>query len=130
MTKNQKRAIEIARAAFPVDFGGRCRHFSFLYKGSKLICFAQNSVKTHARNRYNGKFLEAGACSELNCFIKVKNKISDLNWKKLTMVNIRLGKNGELLNSRPCKFCQHLCFNFLGIRDLSFSTEEGFKEYN
>ena len=131
VTKIQKQSIEIARAAFPADFGARrTLHFSFLYRGSKLLCFAENSEKTHARNRYNRKFLESGACSELNCFIKIKNKISDLNWAKMTMVNVRLGRKMEVLNSRPCKFCENLVFNFLGIRDLSFSTENGFKKYD
>ena len=131
VTKIQKQSIEIARAAFPADFGERrCYHVSFLYKGSKLLCFAENSSKTHARNRYNSKWDASASCSELNCFIRAKNTISDLNWRKLTMVNVRLGKKKEIMNSRPCIHCQHLCFNFLGIRDLSFSTENGFKKYD
>ena len=132
MTKNQKRAIEIARAAFPTDFGDRrCFHVSLLFRGSKLLCFAENSAKTHARNRFNSKW-DLGLkkqCSELRLFLAARSKIKEINWNKMTIINVRLGRRMEVLNSKPCLSCSNLV-KFVSPKALQYSTEEGFKEYD
>ena len=127
MTKIQKQSIEIARAAFPVDFGAkRTLHFSFLYKGSKLLCFAENSEKTHARNRFNCDWDLGlkGTCSELACFVKSR-RIKDLNWNKVTMINVRLGRKMEVLNSAPCRSCFNLLVKYLKVRNIVHTNQFG-----
>lgn len=128
--KVQERSIEIARALMPETFSDkRCYHFSLIFRGSKLLSIGQNSNKTHARNRFNKKWDDSKTCSELNCFIKAKNLISDLDWSKLTMVNVRIGRDLTVMNSAPCIFCQNL-IAYLGVRKLFYSTNEGiFKKY-
>ena len=132
VTKIQKQSIEIARAAFPSDFGERrCFHISFLFRKNRLLCFAENSSKTHARNRYNSKW-DLGLkkqCSELRLFLIARSKFKEIDWGKMTIVNVRLGRKMEVLNSAPCAACRNL-LSFLSPRELQFSTEEGFKNYD
>lgn len=129
MTKNQKRAIEIARAACQFN-GKRTFHLSLIFRKNKLLCFAENVAKTHTRNLYNCSFSvdKKGRCSELSAFLLAKSKFRELDWNKITIVNIRLGRDLEILNSRPCSSCESL-YAFINPRKLVYSTPEGFKTY-
>ena len=126
------KSIELARALMTKDWNGRrCFHLSFVYRKTQLMVVAENSTKTSSRNRFNSKsvLLKKGQCSELRAFISIKNKFIDFDWKKSTMVNIRLGRNGELLNSCPCGSCSNL-IKYVEVGSLWYSRDEGdFQNY-
>lgn len=123
-----EKSVEIASAMYPNDFGDRrCFHVSFLYNKNKLICCAENSAKTSPRNRYNSKWDLGikGMCSELRVFLMAKNKFENLDWARTTLVNIRIGKDGTIKNSRPCASCRSLIVGYLGMKKIFFSNDLG-----
>lgn len=135
MEKLFKKSIELSRALFPADFekeDRRCFHYSFLFNKTKLLVIAENKDSTHPRNRFNLKEFDIslkGVCSEMSLFLKAKSKFNNLNWKKLTLINVRLNRNGEVSNSCPCNSCKSL-INYLGLRNVYHSNESGgFTEY-
>ena len=95
------------------------KHYSFLIQDNKIVGFGLNrkgspypSYQDHCKIH-----------SETDCYKQVKG-ILQKN-KVFSIINLRLGKSGQLKNSRPCP----CCFNFLrsvGCREVWFSTEVGF----
>ena len=90
----------------------RCRHFSFIVDGSRIIKIGFNRSKTHPRNLkyhyYNkkGEFMadQVGVHSEMDAVIK-------LGWSDcsgLTIINTRIDRNGDLAMSKPCIGCTHM----------------------
>lgn len=128
MQKLFKKSLELSRALYPADFGERrCAHWSFLYSKNRLLVVGENKQKSHPRNRFNVKDFDVAlknCCSELICFVKAKNKFENLNWKKLTMVNVRIDKRGNIKNSRCCPACQNL-IKYLGIQEVYHTTDAG-----
>ena len=91
MVKIFNKALEIAWGLYPDTFGeARCHHVSCLFDKTKLLCVGQNSPNTHARNIFNNVRRDdlgvKATCSEMKMFI-AKNRFSNLNWKRLVMVN-------------------------------------------
>lgn len=129
-----EKAIELGRALYPIDFSKesrRCFHFSFLFKNNKLLCVGENAQKTHSRNRFNLKEFDVSlkhSCSELILFCRAKKKLN-VNWARATVVNLRIDRNGNIRNSKPCASCQNL-IAYLGIKDLYYSMDDGsFEKY-
>jgi len=86
----------------------RCRHFSFILDGNRILAIGINSPKTHP---YNLNF---------NYINKQKNRISDIigthsevnavlkygkNCKNLILVNTRINRKNEIDYSKPCNGC-------------------------
>jgi len=125
------RSLEIARALYSVDFGGRrCWHLSLLFERSKLLLIAENSTKTHARNIHNNQKAKFDlgkkqTCSEMVLFRRAKNKFANLKWNRWTLVNIRIDALGQVKNSYPCVHCENLLIDYLKIKKLYYTTEQG-----
>lgn len=87
----------------------RCRHFTFVFRGYRLLSVGVNSPKTHPRNllyRYVGRgevdiAPVVGTHSEMNAVLR----LGDEDPRGLTLVNTRVNRNGKLDNSRPCLGC-------------------------
>lgn len=113
---------------YPADFGlKRCFHISCLFDKTKLLIVAENEQKTHPRNLRNVKGFDISLknrCSELNLFIKAKNRFEKLDWKRLTIINVRIDQNEIVRNSCPCGACQNL-LNYLDVRNIFHSTDNG-----
>lgn len=109
-----KKSSEIALAMFPAEkkWSSRTRHITCIWDKTRLVSVGENSEKTHTINRRNNKnnfdLGQKRCCSEWSAINRAKNTRSNLNWKKLTIVNIRVGRKKEFLMSRPCIFCQSL----------------------
>lgn len=58
-------------------------------------------------------------------FTKIKNQY-DVNWKKIKIVNVRIGRDGEVKNSAGCTFCFNL-FRYLEVPFIYHTTSDGFK---
>lgn len=91
----------------------RTCHIAFIFKKNKIIEIGVNSPKTHSWNaRFNYHSQKTATCAELIAVIKsTKNKIC-LSDKSIAI--LRVDRNGQICNSRPCAGCQDLlsAFNF------------------
>jgi deoxycytidylate deaminase len=106
---NFDKIIEISHAlAGKKKHYHRCRHFSFILDGNRILSIGVNNPKTHP---YNLNF---------NYINKQKNKISHIvgthsevsavlkygkNCKNLILINTRINRKNELDYSRPCNGC-------------------------
>lgn len=116
---------DLARAMRPHDHDLRCFHASFLVRQGKILSIGMNSAKTHPINlglpyfgRDNKDFrLNCGTHSEVRCLLK------KVFFNKAIMVNVRIDRNGEIANSRPCKGCQSFLARF-NIPEVYFSVAE------
>lgn len=136
MRKQFKKSLELSRALFPTveeRNGRRCIHYSFLFNKTKLILVAENKQSTHTVNRYNLKKFDISLkniCSECRLFLKAKSKFDNLNWKKLTVINVRVNLNGEICNSRPCSACENL-LRYISPGEVYYTNNSGeFEEFN
>lgn len=98
------------------------RHFSYLLLGKKIVSIGLNNMKkTHPLGaRYNSQFPYIH--SEINSIVRSDMKVTEL--KNCTMVNIRLGKKGGLLLSRPCNSCARILADFQ-IGEVLYSNQFG-----
>lgn len=98
----------------------RCRHFSFILDGNKILKIGFNRSKTHPRNLlYNyknrrGEFMadQIGIHSEMDAVIK----LGATDCSGLSIVNTRINRNNELDMSKPCSGCLHM------LRSLNFNN--------
>jgi len=129
---NFSNIIQLGYALFdPSEHPLRCFHLSaILYKG-RLLSVAVNSPKTHSLNLKNPKFNISGenissskqSCSELRAILRLK-KMTNINSNKCILVNIRIGRNGQLANSAPCFSCSSL-LRYFSFKNVYFTDNNG-----
>jgi hypothetical protein len=106
-------------------------HFAFGYHGSRLLGIGQNipdktntqAVKLTRRFNLDNKYP----------FLHAETDLISRLWHKyyidsdLSVVIVRLNKNGKLRNSKPCEKCMKI-LQALDINKIFWSTEDGFKK--
>ena len=107
----------------------RCRHFSFILDGTKIIKIGFNRDKTHPKNlsydykNRRGEMMsdQIGIHSEMDAIIKLG--ITDCSG--LTLINTRINRNNRLDLSKPCRGCTDLLkrLNFKNIYYVNSSGE-------
>lgn len=98
-------------------------HFSFLVKKNSIDSVGWNNKgKTHTI-AYKLNYKYPTIHSELACILNY-NK----NPSKHYMVNIRIGKSGNVLLSKPCKNCRRLLKHY-NISKVIYSTDFGFSNW-
>jgi deoxycytidylate deaminase len=117
------RLIIKAQELLPyIDSRSRCKHISFLLEGNKIISAGFNQgFKTHPIGKLNQHRFD-NTHAELAAIIKTRWRIDKLG--KLTLVNLRFLKDGNLSMSKPCIPCQKMLFSF-GITDIWYSNTAG-----
>lgn len=131
-----EESFDIAQSLLPKAKNSRYSknkffHFAFGYNNKKLLGIGQNNPdKTHTKAlRLHDKF---GIKTEYPYFHAETDLISKL-WNKyyidnrLSVVVIRLNKNGKLRTSKPCKRCNKI-LSSLGIEKIIWSVNDGFCE--
>ncbi len=106
----------------------RCRHFTFVYRGQRLVSIGLNSHKTHPRSlrydykskRNSGAGWTVGTHSEMSAVLKMDSE----DCRGLTLVNTRVNRKGRLDLSRPCEGCLDLIMS-LGFRDVYHTSRDG-----
>ena len=129
------KSIEIARADFDPNCEMRCQVWSFAFLRTRLVCFGRNQNKTHPLNLKNkltfhggGFHINKGMCAELGLFLKIKK--TNLDFSRLTVINVRLDKHKNICMSAPCNSCKSL-INFAQPNRLFFTNNVGqFEEYS
>lgn len=109
------------------------KHVSFIVRKNKIISVGINkSTRTHPlASKFKCRF--GTIHSELSAILKAK-KIGD--FEDVTLVNIRLSaasiKQGIpiLRNSKPCPSCQNLIMANPEIKNVIFTTDQGWKNYD
>jgi deoxycytidylate deaminase len=118
-----KKAIDIAYSLNV--HSGKSKHFSFIVRKNSIVSIGWNSLaKSHPLAfKYNYPYSKIH--SELASII---NFDGDLSKNKYEMLNIRIGMDGRLKMSRPCKNCRVL-LNDYGLNNVTYSNEIGFSEF-
>lgn len=117
-----QKSLDLAYSIFPGEFDTKTFHLSFLFDKNRLLGIGQNSLKTHTRNRYNCEYDlgKKGTCSELNLFLGLKNR--NIDWKRSSLVNVRIDRNNKTAIAKPCDSCINL-IKYLGIRIIYYTVE-------
>ena len=133
--KKFQKLIEISKAlqpscnAYPII---RTFHVTFAIHRKKTIAIGINNQKTHPNIKKLNYMSEDGEDlrniarrhSELNCILKLQNKLSILGFDDIIFVNIRLDRNGNIKYAKPCNGCSHL-FEQVGFKKVYYSGDCG-----
>ena len=130
-----EQSLEIAHSILPDACSQRKKnkvfHFAFGYRRSKLLAMGQNNPeKTNAKalrlsQRFNTNIKYPYLHAETDLISRLWGKY--YIDKNLSLVVIRLNKNGELRNSKPCKRCNKI-LKALDITKVWWSIEDGFNK--
>lgn len=111
-----KRLEDIALSLIDWNDPIRCRHFSFILHKKRIVAIGINQQKTHPTNLKNRKVSaitgedfsdQKHICSEFNAIIKLK-KLTNIDTKKCTLINLRYDRNKKLALASPCMSCVSL----------------------
>ena len=128
--KRVRHFIEIARALKPHNQTGQFFHVTFVcHKRKTLAIGINNYKKVNVPNRW-GEYLPsknegpvryiAGIHSEISALIKLGlEDCSDLDF-----YNIRIGNNGQIGLSKPCKNCQRVLMQ-IGYKNFYYLDGQG-----
>jgi len=108
-----------------------CFHFAFGYKKNKILAIGQNNPeKTSAKalrlsKRFNTDIKYPFLHAETDLISRLWGKHYIDN--NLKVVVIRLNKNGELRNSKPCRRCDKI-LQALDVTKIWWSVNDGFNK--
>ena len=121
-SKILKRTIDIAKAMCPLNLEHRCSHMAFLIKCGKIVHIGTNSCKSHPKTlEYDYKNHQlVGLHAELSVCMKSDKE----NLRDYKMVVLRVDRNGNLANSKPCCGCQSVIKQF-NIGEVWHSDSNG-----
>ena len=97
-------------------------HYSFVISDNEVVEWGRNMTKNippvhWGYNRFQGLH------SELSAYLKASGLLKD---RDFGVVNVRLSRKLELMNSCPCDNCKRM-LESLGAKWVIYSTPEGFK---
>ena len=125
------RLSDVAKAMKPIDHGGKSFHASFAVKKGRVVSIGINDYrKSHPYHRF-GKYAEKKDTFEtpyracLHSEVSLAIKLGVRSWEEFEIVNIRVGANDILLNSKPCANCERLIINPLNPKRLFYTNEDG-----
>ena len=126
MTPNFHRIVDIGYSLLDRDItGGRTFHLSAILNKSRVISIGINNyLKSHPRNKEFGYAPHARLHAEMAACLR----LGFTDCSGLSIVNLRIDRNGNLCNSKFCLGCSNL-IKFLNFKDAYYSTESGFESY-
>lgn len=102
-----------------------------IVSNGKVISTGWNQEKTHPFVKLNGQYKTADGWhiaknihAEVAAVFKIKNKES---LEGATIIVYRQGKNGDMLNSRPCPMCEKVLRQY-GFKKMIFTVDGGVQE--
>ena len=113
--------LESLTIAYPIcmNIPRQKKHVSLVFYKKQLISFGTNSFKTHPKAKEIGYRFEE-MHSELEAYTKIPRIYKG---KKLTLVNVRYNKNGQLRMSKPCDLCAPWCKEI--FNEIYYTTNDG-----
>lgn len=127
-----KRLEEIAFSLVDWEDTKRCNHFSFILNKKKIISIGTNLQKTHPTHLRNRKVSvrtgedfsdQKHTCSEFNAIIKLK-RLTNIDTKKCTLINLRYDRNKKLALAKPCMSCLSL-LRYHKFKDVLYTNDKG-----
>ena len=124
---NLKKIVEISYALMDKsDFKKRCRHFSFICSGKRILSIGLNNSKTQPINlnfdyvNRQKKYIRdvVGTHSEINAVLKIGKE----NCVGKTIINTRINRKNELDISKPCNGCMDMIMK-LGFQKVIYSNK-------
>ncbi len=107
------------RMEFPhKDCHNTSLHYAQLIKRNKIIAFARNSIGSRSR----GCGWSDNTIHAERAVVKRLGDVSQL--RGCVMIVVRVSKDGDLLNSKPCAECERFlfkCMNEYGLRKVIYS---------
>lgn len=100
-------------------------HYSFLFEGIKLVSYGVNyTIKNiHPTRMTRYKIQNVNVHSEANCLTGVN--LNNLTFSQIILVNFRVNKAGNYLQSMPCERCQSFISKVGLISKLWHTTSSG-----
>lgn len=98
------------------------KHFSFIVRKNLIVGFGYNNAwKTEPLaskfgHRYNAIHSEVAAIKSLGRSPITEDKV---------LINVRIGRNGEIGLSKPCKYCRSMIDQLFPFDEVWFSDENG-----
>lgn len=129
---SHKRLEEIAESLIDWNEEKRCKHFSFIIYKKRIVAIGTNQPKTHPVHLKNRKVSvrtgidfseQKHTCSEFNAIIKLK-RLTNINTKKCSLVNLRYDKNKKISLARPCMSCSSL-LKYFQFKNILFTDNNG-----
>ena len=123
MNKNlERRTMQLAKAMCPLNIERRTSHVAFLVKKSKIVHIGINLAKSHpiTKGHKYQDHQHTGVHAEVNACIKSGKE----NLNKYKLIVIRINRNNQIKNSKPCLGCQGI-INQFGVNEVWYSTDSG-----
>lgn len=121
MNPDFQRIVDIGFATREKSFSGRCWHMSIILNKSKILSIGFNDyTKTHPKTKEFGYHSHAKLHAELAACLKLG--LNDC--AGLTIINLRINRNGLIDNSKFCVGCANL-IKSLGFSEAYFSNSKG-----
>lgn len=103
------------------EFVGKSRHASAIVYKNTILSTGKNKLKSHPKMKEfqdnpERIFLHA----EMDAIVKCINRYGLEILKKSDLYVVRLGRKGQLLNSKPCDGCES-AINFYGLKNVYHS---------
>lgn len=103
----------------------KSRHCSIICKGKKIIATGINyENRTHPLSNKIGNTVH----SELAAIMSIRH--FEWDFRKFTLFNVRFNRFNEVVNSKPCSWCEKLILAY-EIKDVYFTNNVGeFEKWN
>ena len=118
----ERRTIDLAKAMCPLNIERRTSHIAFLVKKSKIVHIGINLAKSHPITKgHNYKdYQHTGIHAEVNACVKSGKE----NLNKYKLIVVRINRNDEIKNSKPCLGCQGI-INQFAVGEVWYSNDAG-----
>lgn len=108
-----KRLMDISYALAEKGSGGRCNHIAFILNKSRILSIGLNKYnRTHPANQRYGYQPHQGIHAEMSAALKLG--LEDCTG--LSIISVRINRNGQISNSLFCKGCTNL------VKALNFKS--------
>ena len=114
------KAVSLAYTLYPSVVWHRSTHFAFLVYKNRIQYIGWNKSHTHPETLRHPYRPSATIHAELDCLLKPKS--DDLS--SYDMIVVRIDRNMQLNNSKPCRGCQSV-INQLGVNQVVYTGSDG-----
>lgn len=95
-------------------------HFSYIVDGKHIISYGINNIKKSHPFAINHKYPYPH--SEVSAIINFQLPLDELC--EYSLVNIRIGKDGNIRLSKPCSYCQKM-LDVFNMQTIFFTNDSG-----
>lgn len=122
LSHKKRRYIELAKRIADQSEFKEYRHGAVLVRGGSVLNTSCNKNKYRAwGERFRKKQCgHATHHAELGCVLGLDRSITE----GATMYVVRIGKAGNLRNSKPCPMCE-AALEYVGVKKVVYSDEDG-----